>query len=186
MATLRKVLVTWSGLNGLPGLSVFYTAAADDATANLGTFFGAIKAFFPGSLSWSIPAAGDEISDVTGQLVGGWSGGTSSSTSGTGGTSYASGTGTYMQWGTATIVNGRRLKGRTFLAPMSTTQYDTDGTMNNTSVATINTAAATLVATNKLRIFHRPLTGTFTGGTSDVVTSGVCADKVTSLRTRRS
>jgi hypothetical protein len=186
MATLRKVLVTWNGATGLPGLSVFYTAAADDATANLGTFFTAIKALFPSSLSWSIPAAGDEISDVSGQLVGGWSGGTAASVTATGGASYAAGTGSYIQWGTATIVNGRRLKGRTFLCPLTTSTYDTDGTITAAANTTVNGALTTLVATNKLRIFHRPLVHTFTGGISDVVSSGTLSDKTASLTTRRS
>ena len=185
MATLRKVLVTWNGSTGLPGVSVFYTAAADDATANLGTFLTAIKTLFPSSLSWSIPAAGDEISDVTGQLVGGWTGGTAASVTASGGATYAAGTGSYVQWGTATILSGRRLKGRTFLCPLTSSAYDSDGTITAAANTTINTALGTLVATNKLRIFHRPPVGTFTGGTSDVVSSGTLSDKVTSLRTRR-
>lgn len=185
MAALRKVLVVWSGATGLPGVSVFYTAAADDATANLGTFLTAIKAMFPSPMSWTIPSAGDEIDDNTGQLTGGWSGGTAATVAASGTTVYAAGTGTFVRWGTNTILSGRRLKGRTFLAPLVNTQYDTDGTILTASVGTMNTALATLVATNKLRIFHRPPVGTFTGGTSDVVTSGVCADKVTSLKTRR-
>ena len=185
MASLRKVIVTWNGSTGLPGVSVFYSAAADDATANLGTFFTAIKTLFPSSLSWSIPAAGDEISDASGQLVGGWSGGTSASITGSGGASYAAGTGSYVQWGTATILSGRRLKGRTFLCPLTTSTYDSDGTITAAANTTINGALTTLVATNKLRIFHRPPVGTSAGGMSDVVTSGVLSDKVTSLKTRR-
>jgi hypothetical protein len=186
MADLRKVLVTWNGATGLPGLSVFYTLAADDVTTNLGTFFTAIKALFPNGMSWTIPAAGDQISDNSGQLTGGWVGGTAATITATGGTSYAAGTGTFVQWGTSIIVNNRRLKGRTFLAPLSTTQYDTDGTILTAAVTTLNTNLATLVGAGKLRVFHRPPKHTFSGGTSAVITSGVCADKTTSLRTRRS
>lgn len=185
MADLRKVLVTWNGATGLPGLSVFYTLAADDATANLGTFFTAIKGFFPGGMSWSIPAAGDQVSDNSGQLTGGWVGGTAATVTASGTTKYAAGTGTFVQWGTSIIVNNRRLKGRTFLAPLTGDQYDTDGTILTATVGTMNTALATLVGLGKLRVFHRPPVHTFSGGTSSVITSGVCADKATSLRTRR-
>jgi hypothetical protein len=186
MADLRKVLVTWNGATGLPGLSVFYTLAADDVTTNLGTFFTAIKGLFPTGMTWSIPAAGDQISDNSGQLTGGWVGGTAATVTCTGVTKYAAGTGSFVQWGTAIIVNNRRLKGRTFLAPLSNDQYDTDGTILTASVTTLNTALGTLVGAGKLRVFHRPPRHTFSGGTSAVITSGVCADKTTSLRTRRS
>jgi hypothetical protein len=185
MADLRKVLVTWNGATGLPGLSVFYTLAADDVTTNLGTFFTAIKALFPAGMTWSIPSAGDQVSDNSGQLTGGWVGGTAATVTATGGGSYAAGTGTFVQWGTSIIVNNRRLKGRTFLAPLSSTQYDTDGTISAAPVTTMNTALSTLVGVSKLRVFHRPPVHTFSGGTSSVITSGVCADKATSLRTRR-
>ncbi len=185
MADLRKVLVVWNGATGLPGLSVFYTLAADDVTTNLGTFFTSIKTLFPTGMSWTIPAAGDQISDNSGQLTGGWVGGTAATVTCNGVTKYAAGTGTFVQWGTSIIVNNRRLKGRTFLAPLCNDQYDTDGTILTASVTTMNTALATLVGTGKLRVFHRPPVHTFSGGTSSVITSGVCADKTTSLRTRR-
>lgn len=185
MADLRVVKVAWTGLTGLPGVSVFHTSSADDATANLGTWFTAIKAYFPTGLQWTIPSSGDTISDLDGTLTGGWSGGTAASVIATGGGFYAAGTGAFIRWGTGLIVGGRRLKGRTFLCPITTGSYDADGTIAAATITAVNTATNTLVATNKLVVWHRPSVSGASDGASTTITSGAIADQVTSLKTRR-
>lgn len=186
MADLRKVPVTWTtGAGGL-GLSVFYSADPDDVTTELGTFFNAIKAAFPGSVTWSIPSSGDTIESTTGILTGAWTGGTAASITATGGTSlYAAGTGGYVRWQTPLVIGGRRLKGRTFLCPIITDQYATDGTLNSTTLSGWQTAATTLATSGKLVVWHRGTVDDPTGAAA-TVTAAVVPDKVTSLKTRRS
>lgn len=186
MVDLRRVEVEWTTGIGGAGLSVFYTVDPDDATANLGTFFNAVKALFPNAVSWSIPSSGDLVDVVSGAITGGWSGGTAATISATGGVAtYAAGTGTWVRWNTGGIVGRRRLQGRTFLVPLIAAIYDSDGTLQPSHVTTIQNAANTLVAADKLGTWHRP-PNNITGGSFAKWTAGQARDKVTSLRTRRS
>lgn len=185
MASIRRIPVTWTTGPGGLGLSVFYSQDAADATADLFNFFNAIKGGFPTAVSWSIPSAGDKIDPLTGILNGSWSGGSAATLVATGATSlYAAGTGGFIRWNTDVIENGRRLKGRTFLVPLLADQYDAQGTINNAVITSWQTAANTLVATDKLVIWHRPTGGAANGSSADI-SSAVAPDKVTSLRTRR-
>lgn len=183
--TLHRVEVVWNGLSGLPGLSVFYGVNGSLLVADLNTYFGAIKAHFPSALSWSTPATGDIIDEVTGTLTGEWSGGAASTITATGGAGagYAAGCGAYSIWGTATIAGGRRLKGRTFLCPIISSDYDTNGTLLTAAVTNFQAAGNALVAGGNLRVWHRPKGGG--GGGFGAVTSCLVPDQVTSLRSRR-
>jgi len=185
MASLWRVPVVWDGLTGLPGVSVFHGAAGGSAVADIKTFFNDIKALFPAGLTWQIPTEGDVIDDATGTLTGGWSDVAGGTVSSTGSGIWASGTGMYVTWGTGTIVNGRRLKGRTFLCPLFGSAFQTDGTIVNAYVSTVQTAANLLVAGLDLKIWHRPSTPGGSDGSSATVTSAQAQDKVTSLRSRR-
>jgi len=185
MTVMRRVEVVWSGLTGLPGLSVFYSGSAVDVTTDLNTWFTALAGVFPTGLQWNIPGAGDTIEDTTGSLTGGWSTGSSFTISATGGTGgHAAGTGAFVRWGTNAIVGGRRLRGRTFLAPISGAFYDNAGTLTAGFLTAIGPATTTLAAAGKLLIWHRPPKGG-ASGSSSLVTSSFIPDQVTSLRSRR-
>lgn len=183
--SLHRVEVVWNGLTGLPGLSVFYGANGSLLVADLNTFFTAIKGQFPNGLTWQTPSSGDIIDEVTGVLEGEWSGGAASSIVGSGGISanYAAGVGAYINWGTATVTNGRRLKGRTFITNLLGSVYDPTGTIQTTTLTALQSAANALVSGGNLRIWHRPQGGG--GGGFGAVTSATVPDQVTSLRTRR-
>jgi len=185
MASLRRIPVTWSGLTGLPGLSVFYADMATDAGANLATFFSSVSNRFPNGLSWSTPASGDVISDATGAITGAYTGATVISQTGSGGaTAYAAGVGVAITWQTAGIINGRRLKGRTFMCPILASEFQTDGTITAAALTTLGTAAGVLVTADVLKIWHRPTPGG-TDGISSAVVGYSIADRVTALRSRR-
>jgi len=182
---MRKVPVVWATGVGGAGVSVFYTPFGSDITVELGTFWNAIKTLFPNSVTWDIPASGDVVDEASGLITGAWTGGTAATITATGGaTAYAGGTGAYVRWQTAGIVDGRRVKGRTFLLPLLTAAYDATGTIDPTRQATMQTAATTLVGAGKQVIWSRPDPGG-TNGTSHAVTAAVVPDKVTSLRSRR-
>lgn len=186
MVDIRKVPVTWQTGAGGVGYSVFYTLDADDATANLGTFFNAIKSIFPSSVSWSIPSTGDKLDVSSGVLTGTWTGGTAASITSSGSGTYAAGTGMYVKWATAGIKNGRKVQGRTFLAPVLSSVYDNDGTITGTNLTLVGGAATTLVAANKLGVYSRPTTAFPNSGSFSAFTGSSVPDRVTSLRTRRS
>jgi len=185
MPTLERVLVTWSGQQGLPGVSVFYGAPGGSATADLSTFFNAIKAGFTNTLTWSFPSSGDTIDDATGHLNGAWAAvPTLSTVTGTATGNFAAGCGGYIKWDTGAIIGTRRLKGRTFLTNLSSAMYQSDGTIDNGIVSVWQTAANNLVTAGSICVWHRPSPGG-ANGASDLVSSAQVPDQVTSLRSRR-
>lgn len=185
MANLKKIVIGWSGQTGLPGVSVMYTATADDVTTNLATFFTAIRTAFPPGTTWAIPGNGDLIDETTGQLVGDWTGGTAATVTSTrAAVGYAAGIGLYIRWGTSAIVGHRRLKGRTFFTGVGVDVYDTDGTLTAPYITQFQNAANTLVASNKLRVWHRPPKGG-SSGAAYLVSSATIPDRVTDLKSRK-
>ena len=187
MALLCRIPVVWDGLPGLPGLSVFYSTPTDVVTTvvALKAFFTSAASMFPTALTWQFPSDGDEIDDSDGELQAGWNGGAGGTVTGSGGAgTYAAGCGFRVTWGTNTIVDGRRLKGSTFMVPILSTAYDTSGTIQNASVATMLTAANTLVTNGTTVIWHRPDKGAANGSSATVLSAAV-PDKVATLRSRR-
>jgi len=182
---MRKVPVAWQTGIGGTGVSVFYTPFGTDATTELGTFFNAVKSNFPGAVTWDIPGSGDVVDEATGQITGAWTAGTAATIVATGAGAYVGGTGAYIRWQTTGIVAGRRVKGRTFMAPLITTDFDAQGTLLAGAVTSFQTAATTLAGSGKLLIWHRPTSPGASDGSSHAVVAGVVPDKVTSLRTRR-
>lgn len=186
MSNIAKIPVSWTGGPGGPGVSVFYADAAGTIpTGALATFFGAVKAMIPSSYTWTIPASGDIHDSTTGALVGSWTQGTPTTVAATGSpTSFAGGTGVVVRWTTDGIVNGRRVRGRTFLVPVVSAIYDS-GSILGTQLAVFQSAAAALVASSgaNLRIWHRPSGGS--GGSAHPITGALAPDVAAVLRSRR-
>ena len=185
MADMNRLRVTWSGATGLPGISTFYLPDTLTNVSSFVTFFNAIKAAFPSGLTWVIDASGDVINDTNGLLVGAWSGTGASSVTATGGSNYGAGMGGYITWNTTEVIAGRRLKGRTFLAPLDSGQYDNTGTLLNSTRATINAACTVLVAASGLLVWHKRTGSIPNTGSSHPAVSGIAPDRVTMLRSRR-
>jgi hypothetical protein len=184
MAT-RKMPVVWSTGIGGAGVSVFYSPFGVDMTTELATFFNAIKSNFPNAVTWDIPGSGDVIDETTGLITGAWTAGTAATITATGGTgSYVAGTGAFVRWQTNGIVNGRRVRGRTFLDPLVVGAFDANGTIATAALGGLQPAATALAASGKMLIWHRPTPGGADGSTHAVV-AGTVPDKVSSLRTRR-
>jgi len=110
---------------------------------------------------------------------------------------YAGPSGAVINWLTADVWNGRRVRGRTFIVPLAATAYDAQGTLQSTTITALTGAANTLRAREdvQLSIFRRPIRGK-TSGLSDEtvvispggqyrVTSAAVPDKVAILRSRR-
>jgi len=183
MADLERIVVTWTGLSGLPGVSVFYGALGASANADIKTFFTAVQSIFPAGLSWTIPGNGDLIDDATGDLSGVWvNTGGGGTVAASGAAAHAAGTGAYVNWRTSLIVGPRRLMGRTFLAPIMNSAYDNSGTIVTGNLTTLQTAATAVCTAASTRIWHRPNGG---AGASAVPAAATVPDQVTSLKTRR-
>lgn len=202
MADLDRHRAVWTGFLGAPGVSTFYVAAGTAANHAIWQFFDANSVFFPASCTITIEDVGDTIDSATGALVGAWSDTTETPVVGTSNASYSGVSGALVRWATATFLSGRRVKGHTFLVPLTDVAYDTGGTITPSAVTGIGAAAATLVASlsTALKIWQRPRLAapaytdrrgvthpavTARGGGFAPVTTGTCRSVVTELRTRR-
>lgn len=182
---IQRIPVVWSGIPTGPGVSVFYGAEGSVVNDDLSTFFTAIKGLIPTGTSIIIPSSGDTISEATGDVAGTWTGAAGGSIVCNGAASHAAGVGGVVQWMTGGIVNGRRVKGRTFLVPLFASAYDNNGTLIDAQRNTIQTAVDALVvgAGGNLMVWHRPTSGV--GGSAHAITSGKVSDTVAVLKSRR-
>lgn len=185
MSVINRYRVNWTGFTGAPGLSTFYSDGASTAAlAAIRTFFNSCTTYLPTSLTLDFPGTGDQLESTTGALTGVWSVAPPLPVIGAAPTGFfAGGTGVRVIWETGVIVNGRRVKGSTFIVPLSTFAYDTNGTMTSGGFSAINNAAGVLAGTGLLKIWSRPNAG---GSAITTVSAGRCVDATTNLRTRRS
>jgi hypothetical protein len=192
----RPVWVTGSGGTGY---SVFahedeLTPSAQQTWANaVRTFLNAITPLMPNDVSISFPAETVQVNTSTGTLIGVTAVTAPASITGASAAAYAAPSGARVDWITAGIVNGRRVRGRTYLVPLISTAYDTDGTINSTNLATISTAAASYITNATIGsadpvVWSRPLIvddALERAGSSHVITGRLAVDKAAILRGRR-
>lgn len=190
MTSILRMRAVWggSGVTG-PGVSTFYFAQSGSGfPAAVRTFFEAVKANIPSSVTITVPNDGDIINDTNGELAGSWSepsgGGI---TTGTFSGDYSQGVGIRCVWTTAGIYRGRRVKGSTFIVPIGGALFGTNGQLDPATQAIFQTAASNLVAsTADLVVYSRfSDVDTHTDGESNLVTSATVPSLVSWLRSRR-
>jgi hypothetical protein len=187
MAQITRVRCLWQNWPGAPGYTNFYmgsTPSAADLVA-VRNFWVAIGGLLPLSLTVTVPSSGDLVEDSNGAITGVW---TSTSpgapVAGSSAGAYSGASGAVVHWFTASIVAGRRLRGRTFLVPLAGA-YDTAGSLGTAAQTTLSTGAAGLVSAlaGQLRVWSRPTP--FRAGVSAPVTSSSVPDLAAQLRSRR-
>lgn len=185
MGNVRKMVVTWGGISGGLAYTVFNCDGAVDATAEVKAFFTSIQSLFSSSATFLIPNSGDVLDEATGTLIGGWTGTGGGTVVGTAGSvAYGTGIGPYVRWQTGAVVHGRRLRGRTWLTSISAAYYNTAGQFSAAGQSIVNPACATLVAANKVGIWHRPHHGS-SDGQFELCTSGAASPQISAIKTRR-
>jgi len=183
---------------GAPGVSTFYTGAAPlaaDLTA-IRTFFNALAAGLPNTLTITVQGLGDIVDDSNGALVGSWTQTAPATVLGTSASGYASPVGSLVHWLTGAVVDGRRLRGTTYIVP-TVNNYDANGTLLGAWVTTLTTAANAMFVSlgSNLVIWHRPKFGPkpVGGGPRPIIRTGSSSgatgvfvpDKSVVLRSRR-
>lgn len=170
-----------------PGLTTFYGTGftAADMSASVQDYFDAVKALVPEGVTWTIPQGGDVIDETTGDLTGAWGTGGSYQVSSSRAGNYAAGVGVRHVLQTATVVGGRRVRGSFFLVPLGSGAYDVNGSIDNTTLTTIDTAAQALYTALNTEwvVWSRP-TATRAGSAAEV-TGVTTPDRVSWLRSRR-
>lgn len=188
MATLNKIPVAWGSWPGAPGVSTFYTFGGnlDNDVAAIRAFFNSVAGLMPTGLTLSVPGVGDTIDDATGLINGAWNATAAPAiVTGSSGLSYAGNAGSIVHWFTAGVANGHRVRGQTFLVPLTNVAFDTAGSIATAALTTIRNAGTALISSGAgdLRIWHRPVGGA--GGSSFVVLTSSVPDLAITLRSRR-
>jgi hypothetical protein len=164
-------------------------ATLDETMTNIKDFFTVLTTRLPTGITISFPTEMDQFDETSGELENTHSVTGLTNVAGGGGTSpYSSATGACVTWGTDSIVNGRRLRGRTFLVPLlPATAFQDDGTLVETTRVAIQSAGTALKDAADgypFAIWARPDPGV-TNGVAGAVTTSSVNDKTAILRSRR-
>jgi hypothetical protein len=199
MADVFTVSAVWNGFIGAPGYtrSRFQLLATqgeiDVAVNKLRSFFVAIQAYISVGHSVKVQQTVMVHDMGTGLLLGeqlatsdpAVVNGTSSTAN------WSGGVGAYVSWKTATIFDGRRVQGRTYLVPLRGTA-DVDGTLLNAAKTTLQAAADVFItgATSpvvwaKQWDHSNPDKPHQVGGALAPITQAIVPDKTGILRSRR-
>lgn len=184
MTEIYRVRSVWTGFPGGPGVTAHYFLDVATACASLGTFWHDLYMQLPSDVHIQVENAGDILEDSTGALTGAWSAAAVSVVNGDNSARYSAPVGACIDWNTETIGPHRRLRGRTFVVPICSDSFDTDGSLDPTKRASIQTAADALLAAQSASfvVYHR---GTGSDGTNGLVTSAYVPDLAAVLRSRR-
>jgi hypothetical protein len=189
----------WTGPNIGRGVTTFCCGDAEvftDTEANasalaIGNFVNGIETYLPDDVSLRVVGPVEMVNEQTGALmfdiplsptpptiVGDNTGG------------YAAGVGASIQLNTGDVRNGRRVKGRIFVVPLSGASFAPDGTLVDTVRNDLTTAAGNLLSGLNLagtdwQVWRRPSTVGASDGELIDVSSVTVADKAAWLRTRR-
>jgi hypothetical protein len=109
---------------------------------------------------------------------------------GTAGTTvaYAAALGAVVSWRTGLVRNGRRIRGRTFLVPLSSLAFDNTGTLIPAALTTFNAAAVTLrdqTGIADIGVYARPSAPGAADGEWALITGHSIPDMGSILRSRR-
>jgi len=188
----------WSVTGGGTGYSVFHVreptgvnieasaeAFADDLRAGLVTLGGDL----PNDVTINFESEAREIDVSTGELLGVHAVSPPVAVTGVQTGVYAAPSGAKVDLITGAVVAGRRLKGRTFIVPLSATSYSDSGRIATSAVGRLNTAFEMFrdaVSAYSLAVWSRPKTGEGArpGFLADVI-SVSASTKAAVLRSRR-
>lgn len=191
---LYRVKARWTGFSGAPGYSIFhFNDSVDSATYTPDTAAAAVRKFFfdqqsllPSAVSINVDTAVDVINPADGKMVDIQNATATPTVTGTQTGTFAAVAGALVHWNTSGVRNGRRVRGKTFMVPLGTVIYQSDGTLNPGSMTTIQTAADNLIndSASALVCYARP-SDTLGPGQQYLVTSARVPDKAVIMRSRR-
>jgi hypothetical protein len=105
---------------------------------------------------------------------------------GSGGSNYPGGAGAVIFWDTGSLNGGHKIRGRTYIVPLSTTAFANDGTLATGLVSGLQAAVNTYVGTNPQPCVNsRKLGQDDRADTTVTVLGGTVKDRSAFLRTRR-
>lgn len=203
MTQIQRQRLVWTGFPGAPGVTTLYFGDAASAQSAVHDWLVAIQSWLPPDVHITLQPGGDVIEDTNGALSAVWAGTVKPEVQGTAGfPEYSAPSGALTRWETLAIRGGHRLRGRSYLVPLTRIAYAPDGALAAAAVAALAAAANALVGavtpnmlvwqrprvaraayTDGRGIPHKALSGRL-GSSAPVVTASV-ATKAVVLRSRR-
>jgi hypothetical protein len=197
--TFIRVKINWTGFVGSPGYTnlnfehivdgAWTQPEVDAAVAKAQTWLTAQRAYFPPAVTTGIDPAVSEHNEQTGEVESFWQVTPNTAVAGTSAsTNFTSGAGYCITWSTAGVRNGRRVRGRTFVVPVSSSSFEADGSLANANRTAWLAQATTLAGDSdnvRLGIFaHTPGALIPDGGIYDVIGASI-RDRPAFLTSRR-
>lgn len=189
MPNIFQIKSVINGFTGGPGYNQLYFDAsgeslgAQSAADAVKAFWNSLSVQMPNTVSIAVQSDVNVLDDSTGDLqsVVTVTGGTV----GPGGSSapYAAGVGACISWTCSEVHLNHRLRGRTFVVPLASAGYQSDGTLVDSVRSAIQTNAATLLGHEDFGIWGRPVNGA--NGLFGLAQAVNVRDKVAILRSRR-
>ena len=190
---IHRITTVWTGFQGAPGYSNFFFTGdgsggqAEESRNRVLAFWNAMNDLLPSDVSILTEGEAAVVDEQTGQITGyelvAQDPGAGSGQSQLG---YSAASGAVVTWTTAGVVNGRRVRGRTFLVPLGGGAYQSDGSLTGDTISTLNEAAGEMVGDafdSGFGIWSRP--GTSGAGSFWEVTGFRVPDMAAVLRSRR-
>ena len=165
MVMMLKTTTRWEGFVGAPGYTNFYFAvtdpiqqAVDDAKASAAAFFVPLAQRLPFSVALVTSPLVELVNSTNGQLQSVETATTGEGrTLGTDAGVYSAPSGGVVTWLTAGVHRGHRVRGRTFIVPLAAGSYESNGTLNQPAITSLQDAGgALLVGASIPGIWARP------------------------------
>ena len=181
---MYRVRTEFTGMQGAPWLSTMYFndtgGTPQQAVTAVGAFWGAVDLHIDNEVDWTTLTDVETVAADSGQVVDITS---TTPVTGTGASSSEAlpfATQALVRWRTGDFINGREIRGRTFI-PGVTELFNDNGRPIAALVSTINTAAATLIgdANSLLDVWSRQ------NGLARAVVTGSAWSEFAILRSRR-
>lgn len=200
MGRIIRIKVNWTGLQGgngytnlhfepIPESDPISQTIVDAAVTKVQAFLTSCKPYLPPYCFTGIDAQVTELDEVTGAIQAFWTATPAAAVAGTSvNGSHSAVSGLCINWSTGGVRNSRRVRGRTFIVPLGASGLDVNGTIDNTALGNLRTAATTLAvdsANVRLVVWVRPNPVIpIDGGAYDVVSASI-SDKAAYLTSRR-
>lgn len=158
---MREIITDWVTPGSPGGVTVMYfdeAVAVEDQRVMIGAAWDELEAVLVTGTSWSVRDSGRIMDETTGTLTGLWSDPTPIFGVGTNvAEPVANSTQLVLQWLTGTVINGRVVRGRTYVPGLSRNSTSASGGPNATTRGAGLAAGANLIALpNGFGVWHRP------------------------------
>ncbi len=192
--SVYRTKIRWSGFTGAPGYTILHfdasttptQAGAQDVYDATATFASNLVSNLPTQVRLTTEAAVEVVDQTTNQLENIYNVTAAATSSGLASGGYSAAAGACIIWETGEVRNGRRVRGRTFVVPMSASLYETDGTLASAAITDLQQAASSLAGGGfSFGILARPTSTGAADGDFYTVSSGRVTDKTAILRSRR-